>query len=141
MSFWNYRSIQNHMVSRLYNMRNAGGAATPGASAAEESEEEFEESTPPCCALFSNCCSSKVGDKRRAKAKVIASENLERELDLVEVIKQQRYFNEALKNLLTKEQRLQYKANANFVTVDPSSDDSKVAKVVPATSQDNGILL
>ena len=56
-----------------------------------------------------SCC-SKQQRKDKLKAKKIAKETLATELDLVEVVKKQRYFNEALKSLLTLEQRMKLKA-------------------------------
>ena len=66
------------------------------------------------------CCSNR---RDKVKAKSIAKKSLANELDLVTVIKKQRYFNEALKNLLTLEQRMKLKEQANFITVDPSNED------------------
>ena len=42
---------------------------------------------------------------------------------MVEVIKRQRYFNEALKRLLTLEQRMKLKAQAGYQTIDPCMDE------------------
>ena len=42
---------------------------------------------------------------------------------MVEVIKRQRYFNEALKRLLTLEERMKLKAQASHQTIDPSMDE------------------
>ena len=55
----------------------------------------------------------------------MARSSLAIEMNMVEFIKQQRYFSAAIRRLLSKEERLELKENTRYLTVDP---DTQIAK-------------
>ena len=46
-------------------------------------------------------------------------------MNMVEFIKQQRYFSAAIRRLLSKEERLELKENTRYLTVDPETQIAK----------------
>ena len=49
-------------------------------------------------------------------------------MDVIELIKKQRYFTKALKILLTSEQRLEVREQTRYLLVDPSSEQASSDK-------------
>lgn len=59
-------------------------------------------------------------DKARGK--------LEKEVNIIEIIKSRRYFESALKYLLPKEKRFYFKERSRYQTVDPDSDTDEAVE-------------
>ena len=55
----------------------------------------------------------------------MARSSLAIEMNMVEFIKQQRYFSAAIRRLLSKEERLELKENTRYLTVDPETQIAK----------------
>ena len=61
---------------------------------------------------------------RREKAFDKAREKLEKELNVIELIKSRRYFAKALNMLVPRETRLRLREQTRYLVIDPNSDDS-----------------
>ena len=61
---------------------------------------------------------------RQEKAFDKAREKLEKELNVIELIKSRRYFAKALKMLVPAETRLRLREQTRYLLIDPESDDS-----------------
>ena len=66
------------------------------------------------------CCKM----NRQEKAFDKAREKLEKELNVIELIKSRRYFAKALKMLVPPETRLRLREQTRYLLIDPESDDS-----------------
>ena len=61
---------------------------------------------------------------RREKAFDKARERLEKELNVIELIKSRRYFAKALKMLVPPETRLRLREETRYLVIDPESEES-----------------
>ena len=68
------------------------------------------------------CCKMNRQEKAFSKAR----EKLEKELNVIELIKSRRYFAKALKMLVPPETRLRLREQTRYLVIDPDSDDSGV---------------
>ena len=50
---------------------------------------------------------------------------MEDEINIIEIVKSRRYFKNALKMLLSREQRLYMREQSNYNIIDPSDDESE----------------
>ena len=53
----------------------------------------------------------------------MARDRLEKEMNIIELIKSQRYFARALKSLIPREKRLQLREQTRYLVVDPDEED------------------
>ena len=60
---------------------------------------------------------------RRERAFDKAREKLEKELNVIELIKSRRYFARALKMLVPPETRLRLREETRYLVIDPDSED------------------
>ena len=60
---------------------------------------------------------------RREVALNMARDRLEKEMNIIELIKSQRYFARALKSLIPREKRLQLREQTRYLVVDPDEED------------------
>ena len=51
-----------------------------------------------------------------------ARENLMKEINIIEIVKSRRFFNQALKLLLSKKKRMELKERSRYISIDPDSD-------------------
>ena len=56
----------------------------------------------------------------------LARAQMAEEINIVEIIKSRRYFNMALRQLLTKKQRSMMKEKSRFIVINPKEDKQKV---------------
>ena len=73
-----------------------------------------------CC--FSACSCSHKKRRRRArynKAMNEAREKLEKEINIIEIIKQQRYFAKAINELIVPSKRFDLKEKSRYITINP----------------------
>lgn len=52
----------------------------------------------------------------------MAREKLDKEINIIEMVKSWRYFEQALKYLLPEKQRLDFKERARYMTINPDPD-------------------
>ena len=57
----------------------------------------------------------------------IAQERLDKEINIIEIIKSRRYFESAFKFLLTENQRMEMKQKARYIAIDPNRKELKEA--------------
>ena len=55
----------------------------------------------------------------------MAREKLDKEINIIEMVKSWRYFEQAIKYLLPEKQRLDFKERARYIAVDPDPDEVK----------------
>ena len=55
----------------------------------------------------------------------IAQERLDKEINIIEIIKSRRYFESAIKFLLTEKQRMDLKQKARYIAIDPNRKQLK----------------
>ena len=99
MAAWNFQALDNFMISHLYK-------ASTGKKASFSSEEALERSRCPHLGAyllswvpsFLVCCSKRGKEKTRAKARA----QLSKEMNMVELLRSQRYFSMAMNLLLSK---------------------------------------
>ena len=56
----------------------------------------------------------------------IAREKLNKEINIIEIVKSWRYFNKALNHLLPEKQRLDFKERTRYFTINPDPDTQLV---------------
>lgn len=114
---WNYDSFDNHMVSRLFKIKKPEDEISP-------EEEYFARSSfiqydglpfcfnwmlsllPKCC----HCCKR----SRKQIALQMAREKLNKEINIIEIVKSWRYYESALHHLLPEKKRLDLKARSRY---------------------------
>ena len=55
----------------------------------------------------------------------MAREKLDKEINIIEMVKSWRYFEQAIKYLLPEKQRLDFKERARYMTINPDPDKAK----------------
>ncbi len=128
VAFWNYKMFDNYMVSRLYRIRKKDSEqpqqlwssymdkADPMVPRALHNPREYckELLMWPCCKNL-RCFKS----DRVEKSFEVGRTYLSRETNIVSIVKSVRYFKQALKLLLSEEQRTKLKEKTKYLTVDP----------------------
>ena len=71
-----------------------------------------------------HCCRHCCRKSRKQRGIEKARKILEKEVNIVDIVKSRRYFNEALIHLLSKEKRRELIARSQFTEVNPSSCSS-----------------
>ena len=56
----------------------------------------------------------------------MAREKLDKEINIIEMVKSWRYFEQAIKYLLPEKQRLDFKERARYMTINPDPDKAKM---------------
>ena len=70
---------------------------------------------PDCCKKSKCHCKQ----SRNEKAMEIARNKLDKEINIIEIVKSWRYFERALKFLLPEKKRLDFKERSRYLTVNP----------------------
>ena len=70
------------------------------------------------------CCSY----NRKERALQIAREKLDKEVNIIEIVKSWRYFDSAFRVLLDERKRLDLKERARYLTVEPDPDEESQKK-------------
>ena len=120
--FWNYNNFANYMVQRLYKIEKKDAKKKVYTNYDDRSEFIY-----PCCMSNARdaicdilpsclqCCRSGKQDKSIAMGR----DKLEKESNIIEIIKSRRYFNASLKILLSKRQRMRLKERTRYLHVNP----------------------
>ena len=122
--FWNYNNFANYMVQRLYKIEKNDAKKKVYTNYDDRSEFIY-----PCCMSNARdafcdilpscfqCCRSGKQDKSIA----LGRDKLEKESNIIEIIKSRRYFNASLKILLSKRQRMRLKERTRYLHVNPQA--------------------
>ena len=108
VGFWNYNYLDNWMVSKLYRIQKKDAQGKVYSNPDDKNEEMsislfsglkdlICDSLPSCC----QCCRS----SRNERGLDLGRQKLEKETNIIAILQSRRYFNAALKQLLTKQQR------------------------------------
>lgn len=62
---------------------------------------------------------------RRAVALQMAREKLNKEINIIEIVKSWRYFELAIKSLLDERQRIDFKEKSRYIAIDPDPEDKQ----------------
>ena len=108
LAFWNFNYFDDWMITRLYKMKKRDTELQPGQSTWQRSTfaQPGLMSNPADCICdyfpkFLRCCTC-CGPSRKTRYFETAREQLEREINIIEIVKSRRYFAKAFKFLLTK---------------------------------------
>ena len=58
----------------------------------------------------------------------MARDKLDKEINIVEIVKSWRYFEQAIRYLLPERQRLDFKERSRYISIDPDPDEKKEEK-------------
>ena len=58
----------------------------------------------------------------------MAREKLDKELNIIEIVKSWRYYEQALRHLLPEKLRLDFKERARYISIDPDPNEEKEKK-------------
>mmetsp|Transcript_36663 Transcript_36663/g.48146 ORF Transcript_36663/g.48146 Transcript_36663/m.48146 type:complete len:240 (-) Transcript_36663:585-1304(-) len=122
IAFWNYNNFSNYMVTRLYKMEKSDAKKKIYANYDDRSEfiyarcasnqrDALCDKLPSCF----QCCRSNARDKSIEMAR----KKLEKESNIIEIIKSRRYFSASLKLLLTRRQRMRLKERTRYLHMNP----------------------
>ena len=126
VSIWNYKMFDNNIVHHLYKL------VRPSETDSRRIKDSFKESDHMKPRLFFNpkeyfrdtlpsrvcfCKSCKPDRLERGFQK--ARERMQRETNILEIIKSRRYFNAAIRFLLTKKQRMKLKERGRYTVINP----------------------
>ena len=110
LAAWNFNAVDNYMVSRLFKMKAKDSDQIHGIKGKSGRNVSMKMSRFPYCKDYVmswigciSCCNRK---NRNERAFEKAREQLEKEMDIIEFIKQRRYLSKALSKLLPKKDRL-----------------------------------
>lgn len=131
---WNFNSFDNYMVSRLFKINKPEDDI-------DSDDEYFNQSnyikqgsfpyfkeclvscTPKCCKR-SRCCKK----SRHLVAMEMAREKLDKEINIIEIVKSWRFFENAFKFLLPEAKRLDLKERSRYIAIQPDVINVKVKK-------------
>ena len=104
MAAWNYNQFDNYMVHRLFKMKKPDDqidASTPYFLRSEYIKADFYPNLLDwLLSFFPEACSNKCKRSRRWNTQAKAREKLEKETNIVEILKSLRYFSAAMRILL-----------------------------------------
>lgn len=134
LSIWNYKMFDNHMVSRLYKLEKSDSGTRQIKDAFEQSDfmktarfqdpkEYFRDSCPSWLCFCKSC-----KPDRQELGFIKGRERLQRETNIIEIIKSRRYFNATLRFLLTKNQRMRLKKRGRYTAINPDVSEDDKAK-------------
>ena len=127
-AIWNYQAFDNFMVSRLFKIKRPKDEIDDGAGFFSQSDYIKLSITPNLgnwlLSLIPKCCLC-CKDSRRERALQMARTKLDKEVNIIEIVKSWRYFESAIKFLLSEKKRLDLKERSRYLTVDPDPDEQK----------------
>ena len=125
--FWNHNQFNNYMVQRLYKMEKKDNGRkvkdyddrsnymSPGIISNQR--DAICDRLPSFCQCLRN--------NRLDKSFELGRTKLEKETNIIDLIKERRYFYASLKLLLTRRQRERLKQRTRFLLLNPNSKKSK----------------
>ena len=93
-------------------------------------KEYFLSLLPSCCGNILKkfkCCRCCLRSRRQTALKM-AREKLDKELNIIEIVKSWRYYEQALRHLLPEKLRLDFKERARYISIDPDPNEEKEKK-------------
>ena len=133
LSIWNYKMFDNNMVGHLYKLERPSEADTRRIKDSfKESEhmkprhlynpKEYFRDTLPSWVCFCKSCKPDRLERGFEKAR----QQMQRETNIIEIVKSRRYFNAALRFLLTKKQRMKIKERGRYTVINPDFQQERV---------------
>lgn len=126
MMYWNYNQLSNYLVTRLYKMKKPDARKRVYLNPDDSAEFIFPRilSNPrdAFCDLLPSCLQCCRSNRRDASLQ-IGRDKLDKEINIIEIIKSRRYFKASLKLLLTKKQRERLQRKTQYIHVDPEGSD------------------
>ena len=127
-TIWNYQAFDNFMVSRLFKIKRPKEEILADTGFFSQSEYIKLSIVPNlrnwCLSCVPRCCFC-CGYSRKEKALQLARAKLDKEVNIIEIVKSWRYFESAIRFLLTERKRLDLKERSRYLTVDPDFDTEK----------------
>ena len=128
---WNFNNFDNFMVTRLFKIMKPKKKIDENLKFFEQSDYIVADKYP----YFLECFRSFAPKKchfckltRREKALLKARDKLDKEINIIEIVKSWRYYEQAIRYLLPEAQRLDLKARSRYEAVDPDLDAVKTLK-------------
>ena len=132
LSIWNYNMLDNNMVRYLYKLERPSETETRKIkNSFKESDhmkprqffnpKEYFRETLPSWVCFCKSCKP----DRLERGFQEARERMQSETNILEIVKSRRYFNAALRFLLTKKQRLKIKERGRYTVFNPDRKDKR----------------
>ena len=130
-AIWNYQAFDNFMVSRLFKIKKPKEEIDEFTDFYSQSEYIKLSVAPnllkwlltfvpkPCL-----CCTP----SRKERALQMARHKLDKEVNIIEIVKSWRYFDSAFRFLLDERKRLDLKERSRYLVVDPDPDEEKEKK-------------
>lgn len=127
VSVWNYNMFDNYMVSKLYKLERREQSSRGLKDTFKESgfmkprrfynPKEYFRNLLPSWICFCQGCKA----DRHEKGFELARERMANETNIIEIIKSRRYFNAALRFLLSKKQRMRLKERGRYTLINPDN--------------------
>ena len=128
VSAWNFNSFDDLMVSRLFKIKKPAEEINPDFDFFKKSDYIKLYDSPNCKEWLISliptkciCCTK----NRREIAMEKAREKLNKEVNIIEIVKSWRYYERCLKYLLPEKTRMDFKERSRYITISPDhkSDD------------------
>ena len=135
ISFWNYNFFDNKMVQKLYKMEKQDAEKKVFRNVSERSDflfqsfmynqkEWFIDTLPAClCKCYK--------PNRKEKTFQLARVAMQKEINIIEILKSRRYVNAAIKSLLPRNQRKKLKERSRYIVINPEKEADKESKADP----------
>ncbi len=126
IAIWNHNMFDNHMVTRLYKIQKHQDAsnADKQSKLSDRSASEFmfpRKLFNPKEYLKSLCCCQRLchTTDRLERGFELGRSMLEKETNIIEIVKSRRYLSQAVRLLLSKEQRKKLRERSRYLIVNP----------------------
>ena len=119
---WNYQVLDNFLVSKLFKIRKPEEQLDENENYFNQSYFITLSSFPYCGELLRNLCprcKRCCRQSRKFKAMQIAREQMMSEINIITIVKTQRYIKAALKFLLSAHKRLKLKEHKRYIQINP----------------------
>ena len=127
ISVLNYGNFDTFMASRLFKIKRESAVDVDGLNIFEQSDyfrgskcSNLKLYLMDCLPRRLVCC--KRSYKERGIARAIKA--MQKETDIIEMIKTRRYLKKALRKLLTLKQRMKLKERSRYICVDPKAQET-----------------
>ena len=122
---WNYNSFDNFMVQRLFKITRPRTEIDDDTEYFERSEYIKVGKLPNCTDWLLSFVPKRFACQRSRNeiAMKMAREKLDKEINIIEIVKSWRYFESALRFLLPEKKRLDFKERSRYIAIDPTPDE------------------
>ena len=119
---WNFNSFDDLMVSRLFKIKKPAEEINPDFDFFKKSDYIKLYDSPNCkewlISLIPTKCICCKKDRREI-AMEKAREKLNKEVNIIEIVKSWRYYERCLKYLLPEKARMDFKERSRYITINP----------------------